>query len=952
MSFLDMMRGPWAILPETLLELQSIYATLFGIAKDHGWRFPEAAPGQAVADKAAAEAAARARQEKHAAEEAELQRKREVSAARAQALWAGAAQQPTGGRCPYLERKGVKGYGLRYLPGGTALVSMCDEAGKLWSVQRLLPRPLKDRETGELGTDKLYGPPKASPDEQVSSRKLGLWHWIGAAPGAPVLLLAEGYATGATLHEATGRPVAVCFDAGNLVHVAKALRMLYPAALLLVCGDDDKPTEQRRGKNPGRLAATAAAFEVHSDAGPAAAVFPADLAEGQKDFNDLASTAGLDAVREQIEAAIAAPARPEAPKARQRAKSGAGGPNAGADRPALPPAPPVRPKGPASSPSGGYAGSEAEPDEWGFIVDRAGVWHCKWERGGWGRPIKLCAPLGVTARTRTDDSNAWGYYLEFEDDDGNAKAWAMPSALLSGEGSEWIARLRDMGLDVSTHPGVRTTLATYINTRKPAERITCTEKVGWHGSVYVLPGGSVGPEGAPRFVFQSEGPIEDNFRQRGRLSSWRDEVAAVCEGNTRLVFALGCAFAGPLLPFSGLEGGGFHLRGDSRGGKTTALRTAASVYGGEKFMQTWRATGNSLETTSVQHNHCLLVLDELGQLDPREAGDTAYMLSNGLDKGRATRGLLNRKRRAWRLLFLSSGEVGLADLMAEAGKRMRAGQEVRMVDVPLDAGMGMGGIETLHGFEGAPQLAEGLKEAALRFHGAAGRAWLQWCADRHDQLQGMVLEQLERHRSAFVPESAAGQVRTVGSRFALVATAGELATEAGITGWQPGEAVRSARACFEAWLGARGHLDNSEQVAMYRQVRSFLEKNGDALFTFTHDWARDRRSATPLRAGFKRYVDEQGTVLRIDAATEYTDKRAPASMIERNHSLIEHLVLPEAWRNDVCKGHSPDRVAAVLRSMGLLKHDPGKFTSRQRLPGMPDRSPCYVVLPKIFEVEL
>jgi putative DNA primase/helicase len=99
-------------------------------------------------------------------------------------------------------------------------------------------------------------------------------------------------------------------------------------------------------------------------------------------------------------------------------------------------------------------------------------------------------------------------------------------------------------------------------------------------------------------------------------------------------------------------------------------------------------------------------------------------------------------------------------------------------------------------------------------------------------------------------------------------------------------------------------------------------------------------------------VDEHGTVLRMDSATEYMERRSTSDTSERNGALVQYLVLPEAWRNDVCKGFPPDRVAAVLRDMGLLKHDAGKLTSRQRLPGMPDRSPCYVVLPKIFEVEL
>ena len=184
------------------------------------------------------------------------------------------------------------------------------------------------------------------------------------------------------------------------------------------------------------------------------------------------------------------------------------------------------------------------------------------------------------------------------------------------------------------------------------------------------------------------------------MASWpRRSVAAPAAGNSRLVFALCCAFAGPLLRLAGMESGGIHLRGNSSQGKTTALKVAASVWGRPSYMQRWRTTDNALEATAVQHCDGLLILDEFGQLDPRVAGECAYMLANDQEKGRATRSGLTRKRRTWRLLFLSSGEVSLADHMAEAGKRTRAGMEVRMLDVPLDAGAGMGGIEALHGHE-------------------------------------------------------------------------------------------------------------------------------------------------------------------------------------------------------------------------------------------------------------
>lgn len=125
---------------------------------------------------------------------------------------------------------------MRYLADGTLLVPMRDAAGELHSLQRIAPAPPADG-----APEKRFLP---------GGRKSGLFHLIGQAEGAAVLL-AEGYATAASLHQATGRPAAVGFDAVNLVHVAKALRERWPALPLLVCADDDGDTEARTGKNPG-----------------------------------------------------------------------------------------------------------------------------------------------------------------------------------------------------------------------------------------------------------------------------------------------------------------------------------------------------------------------------------------------------------------------------------------------------------------------------------------------------------------------------------------------------------------------------------------------------------------------------------------------------------------------------------------------------------------------------
>ena len=960
--------------------------TLFGIAKDHGFKFPEGEAVQASAPDAAAlaeaERLAEAKRKQRDSEAAEYSRRADKAARDAVAMWADASES---GQSPYLVRKGVQGHGVRYLADGTLLVPMSNAAGELQNLQRIAPERPADG-----GPEKRFLP---------GGRKSGLWHVVGQAEGAPVLLLAEGYATAASVHEATRRPVAVCFDAGNLVHVAKALRERWPALPLLVCGDNDSGTELRSGKNPGRDKAESAARSAGMVQGRAAVVLPVGLPASGSDFNDLASHAGPARVADLVDAAVADLLHGPAG---QGAEAGAGDAVGAAGVPGLP----VTAPGPAGGPGlhlvpggkgkaqgapkkaaevgavaagagggsdggqrggkaggGGGAGSGGGDDPApgladAFTVNEHGVWHVARDaEGNAKRPAWLCARLQVTARTRSDDQNGWGFLLEFNDPDGNAKSWAMPSAMLSGEGAEWAGRLRDMGLQVAPGTRSRNLLAQYIDTRQLPERVTCTDRVGWHGPVYVLPSGSiasaaVAAEGR-RYVFQSDSGMEDTFRRHGTLDEWRSGVAALAQGNSRMVFALCCAMAGPVVQPAGIESGGFHFRGDSSVGKTTALKLAASVWGRPSFMQRWRTTDNALEAIAVQHNSCTLILDEFGQLDPRVAGECAYMLANEQEKGRATRSAQPRKRRAWRLLFLSSGEVSLSDHMAEAGKRTRAGMEVRMLDVPLDAGASMGGIELLHGHEGPGALADALVGAAARHYGQAGRAWLEWCCDHFAELPALLQGLIEKYRADLVPAAAAEQVRRAGTRFALVAAAGELATRAGITGWPEGEALQGVRQCFNAWLGARGHMDNGEDAAMLRQVRQFLELNGEGRFAWWHRALDDHTPKTLNRAGFRRLLGDDGKPIKSDADhhREYGERMSAA---DAENTKVDYIVLREVFEREVCRGFDPKAVARLLHRRGhLVSESRDRLLDRQRIPGMGgEKTACYHILPSIFGDEL
>ncbi len=544
-------------------------------------------------------------------------------------------------------------------------------------------------------------------------------------------------------------------------------------------------------------------------------------------------------------------------------------------------------------------------------------------------PRYVCARLDVDALVRDPHGGEWGKLARFKDPDGVEHRQILGDALLSGDGTELERTLRRAGLHVGHN--ARAWLKEYLNNARPAARARVTARTGWHdgrdGPVFVLPDRAIG-QGAEAWLFETDSPAANAYRQRGNLDGWRREVAARCAGNSRLVFAVSMAFASPGLYLAGAESGGFHFRSNSSDGKTTALKVAASVCGGADYMQRWRATSNGLEALAMQHCDAPLLLDELAQLDPKEAGEVAYMLANGSGKARASRTGTMREAARWRLLFLSAGEIGLAQHMGEANRQARAGQELRLAEIPADAGAGLGVFETLHDAGNGSEFAKLMDQAIRRHHGTAWPVFL----DRLAQAQGTLAESLhDAHKvfeRRFLTETASGQARRVAARFALVGAFGEIATDWGITGWPAGEAMQAAGKCFQAWLANRGGEGNQEERAQLAQVREFLRRYGESAFT---DWDRpandtgSHASVRSDRAGYRRH-DE------VNDATEY-------------------FIFSEVFNSRVCKGHHAPAVGRLLLERGYI--EPGREKGREWLvkASLPTEGRARVVhvLPTIWD---
>jgi putative DNA primase/helicase len=194
----------------------------------------------------------------------DMKLERQQAAKKAHAIFNDSSLAPEGHW--YLKRKGIKPSGARL--HGDALVIPLRADGEIQSLQFIAPDGGKKFLTG--------------------GRVAGCYFSIGNPKGAAALAICEGFATGASIHEATGHPVAVAFNAGNLGAVAKVMREKFPDMRLILCADDDWHTEG----NPGIRKATEAALSVGGLL--AVPAFGSGRPDSATDMNDMAALHGLE----------------------------------------------------------------------------------------------------------------------------------------------------------------------------------------------------------------------------------------------------------------------------------------------------------------------------------------------------------------------------------------------------------------------------------------------------------------------------------------------------------------------------------------------------------------------------------------------------------------------------------------------------------------------------------
>ena len=578
----------------------------------------------------------------------------------------------------------------------------------------------------------------------------------------------------------------------------------------------------------------------------------------------------------------------------------------------------------------------------GYTLDDDGLyWLEPGKDGADARAVRLSDPFDIMGEARDGEGGDWGLLIRFRDRDGVEKRKTVKRAALASDAGAVRAELAGAGMLILSATGQSDRFIRFLRAVTHSARLTLAERTGWvDASRFVLPHAIIAPPGAEPVHFDGAASAL-HYREKGSLDGWRGALAALAPGNSLLTFAISLAFVGPIMRWLEMEGGGFHFRGASSTGKTSLAMAAGSVWGGGGslgFASSWRATDNALEGIAHGHSETLLILDELALVDPDKAGSSAYSLASGQAKGRSQQSGALRRRAEWRVMVCSTGEIGLTEHIrtAKRGERAMAGQELRLLDLPADAGAGFGAWEALHNMAGPAAFSDAIKAACAAHYGYAGPAFVRGLVADPAHWEGEAKRLAKGFAGKAKQEGDSGQVHRGALRFAAVAAAGEIAIALGVVSWRAGDAEAAALACFSAWAAGFGRTGLREHRQILERVRNAIQA-GQSRF--------GRISQAKVHSFYGDDGDSGGGASNREGEARSLSTLGYLHDIEPNKSC--YLFHDSGW-SEILVGFDPREAAAVLQEKGfLVPGDGGRLKRRQRVG---DQNPrFYTVRATILE---
>lgn len=655
------------------------------------------------------------------------------------------------GESNYLKAKGLHGFEMDLLLDGSLIIPLVDARGKITGAQTIKPN----------GEKRLL----------ADSIKSGSYYQINEPVAVTTVIIAEGLATAITCHLIQPEALTVAaIDAGNLIHVAKAMRSQFPTAKIIIAADNDSQNDI----NTGKVKAEAAAQKVNGHV----SIPPCD-----GDWNDYLQSNGEEATVSIFNAGIyqpegiidvsdsevisTVPAKSDPMKIRIESRE-----------------------------DGVFLVTPKADKETGEIIH-----HEQW----------LCNQIKRITKGVNDLDQE---YLIIEWGKSNIQAIPMGDI---GEREGWRS-LKNAGLLVTTKSGLRQSLSDWLLRQPFKENWSITAKSGWYKGAYIMPDGSVIGEPEQPILFNGQSAAVTAYKTSGTLDSWRNDVARLANKNSFMMFAIGAALAAPMTSITQADSFGIHLYAQSTAGKSTTADMAVSLYGDPDLQRlTWYGTEYGMTNEAVAHNDGLLYLDEVGQgADPKHVYKSAYTLFNGKGKIQGAKEGGNRQVQSWRTVAISTGEKDIETFLLNSGVKVNAGQLVRLLNIPIER------VTELHECETGKEHADLIKVNCRANYGTAGRYWIEYLSNHKEEAK-------EAYRAAqqrwgkLIPSSYGEQVHRASDRFSAIESA--LLIGRVITGWDEQDCRGAVQAVFNVWLAEFG-TGNKEIEQITEQALAFLNTYG------------------------------------------------------------------------------------------------------------------------------
>ena len=520
---------------------------------------------------------------------------------------------------------------------------------------------------------------------------------------------------------------------------------------------------------------------------------------------------------------------------------------------------------------------------------------------------KICDYLKIAGLIKTQAEKDWKLSVEFKDmaeekctiDIDNDK---FPNI------NDFIKELLRKGLcpDIDNIK-LKQYLVQLLRNRNSLKRYTEVSQSGWiNDTDYICPSFCVS-NSKNLYIFNEN--KEFGYEKKGTLEEWKSQIAEPCKNNSLLTFVLCASFAPVLLKyFPEINTTIFHLVGKSSIGKTTALKVAASVWGyPKKYIKQWRATGNAQESLAEGYNDGLLILDEIGQAEDDEIQNTVYMLGNEKGKARSKVDASLRKTKSWRLLSLSSGEIGISEKIESAGNRVHGGVLVRCIDIEAQSSQEMGIFEDLRNFSSGNEFSTVIAERASKYYGVAAEYFVNGLRDFDEHTIRNIFDNSIKQlkESLNLQDTKEGAILRVLNTFALVNMAGILACDdnIGVLPHDFNDIDKDICNVLQRCL-PNIYSQENEESEMLEDFKDWLKRN--EMYFISAELVNDTSSEKIRKIGTQQEeVRTQIFGYRIKDADVY-------------------YILPSIFKKEFCKGRGEKTIKRILLKRNMLRELPEK----------------------------